>query len=414
MRGTTPRHSRRIGQTLGTNSQQHVEWGAVDRYLLGNRDQRASLSIFNPSATAVTEHIMVALHEFMAQHREELFGLVNDDLQRSAPDGDLAGAVLALIDEMIAALQREAGLHVDSPLPGRSATAKWLGGRRQARGYAISKIAEDIGAISKRLGELGARHGLSFEAKEYQVFNECIDTASASALEEYSSQDREHREEEELERVGLVAHELRNTLAGARMSFAVLQLGEVGVRGKTGQVLDRSLRRLESLVGELVFAVRLRTGLQPELRPLFLTTLVANATDVVVPERNIALKAEVDERVQLQGDEELLSSALGNLLQNAFKFTHPGGTILVRGYREGPSVVLEVEDECGGLPPGKPEELFAPFVSKSVDRRGLGLGLTITRRAIEAHGGQVSVQNLPGKGCIFRATLPADGGLPGA
>src|SRR5688572_19636981 len=161
---------------------------------------------------------MVPLHEFMSQHREELTHLVLEDLQRSAPDTDLTGGVRALIDEMIAALQRDAGLPAESPLPGRSATAKWLGGRRQAKGYAISRIAEDIGAISKMLGELGVREGLRFQAREYQVFNECIDTASASALEEYWDQAREQREEEELERVALVAHELRNTLAGARMS----------------------------------------------------------------------------------------------------------------------------------------------------------------------------------------------------
>ena len=355
---------------------------------------------------------MVALHEFMLQHRDELAHLVLDDMRIPASDAEAVSGVHQLIDEMIAALQHEAGLPVASPLPGRSAAAKSLGGRRHARGYAVSKIAEDIGAISKRLGELGARQGLRFHAKEYKVFNECIDTASASALEAYGNQERERREEAELERVALVAHELRNTLAGARMSFAVLRLGEVGVRGKTGDVLDRSLRRLESLIGEMVYAVRLRTGAKPELRPLLLKTLVGNVMDAAVPERGIALKTDIDERLQLQADEGLLISALGNLIQNAFKFTHPGGTITVRGRGEGASVVLEVEDECGGLPPGKPEELFAPFVSKSVERRGLGLGLTIARQAIEAHGGQLSVTNLPGKGCVFRATLPADGGGP--
>lgn len=357
---------------------------------------------------------MVQLHEFMLKNRDELLHLVLDDMKIAASDREAVNGVGQIIDEMIAALQRNAGLPVASPLPGRSAAAKSLGGRRHAKGYAVSKIAEDIGAISKRLGELGAHRGLHFDAKEYKVFDECIDTASASALEEYANRERQRREEEELERVALVAHELRNTLASARMSFAVLRLGEVGVRGKTGDVLDRSLRRLESLIGEMVYAVRLQTGAKPELRPLLLAAIVGNAIDAAVPERGIALETDVDEHLRLHADEGLLISALGNLIQNAFKFTHPGGTIRVRGHRERASVVLEVEDECGGLPPGKPEELFAPFVSKSVERRGLGLGLTIARQAIEAHGGQLSVTNLPGKGCVFRATLPADGTSPQA
>jgi signal transduction histidine kinase len=83
------------------------------------------------------------------------------------------------------------------------------------------------------------------------------------------------------------------------------------------------------------------------------------------------------------------------------------GEIIIRASKRQSSVVIEVEDECGGLPPGKPEELFAPFVSKAADRRGIGLGLTITRDAIDAHGGQVSVRNLPGKGCVFCVTFPA-------
>lgn len=82
------------------------------------------------------------------------------------------------------------------------------------------------------------------------------------------------------------------------------------------------------------------------------------------------------------------------------------GIARIRGYRQGSSVVVDIEDECGGHPPGKPEELFTPLVRKSPDRRGLGLGLTIARRAAEAHSGHTSVTNLPGEGCVFCLALP--------
>jgi signal transduction histidine kinase len=353
---------------------------------------------------------LVPLHAFMTRHRDEIMRLVTRELLSSAPDSDpddLGHGVSKLFDEMIGALQHEAGLPVSSPLPGASTTAMWLGGRRQARGYAISRIAEDLGTISNVVGELARRERVSFAGSDYQVFNQCIDSASAQALEQYSNQELEQREHNEAERLGVVVHELRNTLAGARLAYSVLRQGEVGIRSKTGDVLDRSHERLEKLIGEMVLAVQLGAGVKPKLRRRSVASLLGNAMDVVVPERRIRLKADVDDALLVDADESLLISALSNLVQNAFKFTREGGCIILRAFEQGSAVVIEVEDECGGLPPGKSEALFAPFVSNDADHRGLGLGLTICRDAVEAHGGQVTVTNLPGKGCIFRVTIPS-------
>jgi signal transduction histidine kinase len=71
-------------------------------------------------------------------------------------------------------------------------------------------------------------------------------------------------------------------------------------------------------------------------------------------------------------------------------------------------VVIEIEDECGGLPPGKAEELFQPFMQRAADRSGLGLGLSISNRGVEANGGRLHVRDLPGKGCIFTIDLPRE------
>jgi signal transduction histidine kinase len=105
-------------------------------------------------------------------------------------------------------------------------------------------------------------------------------------------------------------------------------------------------------------------------------------------------------------DPRLIQSAIANLVGNAVKYTRPGGTIHV-SVRETPNLVsVEIEDECGGLPEGKAEELFTPFTQRGADRTGFGLGLAITKDAIEAHHGSVQVTNLSGKGCVFMVTLP--------
>ena len=105
-------------------------------------------------------------------------------------------------------------------------------------------------------------------------------------------------------------------------------------------------------------------------------------------------------------DRQLLSGALTNLLQNAFKFTRPQGHVSLAASSTDDRVSIAVEDECGGLPPGKADELFRPFEQQSANRRGLGLGLSISRRSVEAIGGGLAVRDVPGIGCVFTIDLP--------
>ena len=101
----------------------------------------------------------------------------------------------------------------------------------------------------------------------------------------------------------------------------------------------------------------------------------------------------------------MVYSAVSNLIQNALKYTREGGKIQVRGTLVGEDIVIEVEDECGGLS-DRASELFKPFEQQHKDRKGLGLGLTIAQRAINLNHGTIGVRNLPGKGCVFKITLP--------
>jgi signal transduction histidine kinase len=105
-------------------------------------------------------------------------------------------------------------------------------------------------------------------------------------------------------------------------------------------------------------------------------------------------------------DRHLFASAISNLLQNAFKFTRPQGRVWLRTRPVGDEVWIEVEDECGGLPPGAQEAAFRAFEQMGSKRGGLGLGLTIAQQAIETNGGRISVRDIPGTGCVFVAALP--------
>jgi signal transduction histidine kinase len=135
--------------------------------------------------------------------------------------------------------------------------------------------------------------------------------------------------------------------------------------------------------------------------------LLCEVEQMVVAERGVRLTIDTDDTLLVDADERLLVSAVSNLAQNAFKYTKNGGAVMLRARSDGASVFIEVEDECGGLPPGKIDELFQPYVQKGGDRRGIGLGLCIAREAVQAHGGDISARDIPGKGCVFVVRLPA-------
>jgi signal transduction histidine kinase len=114
----------------------------------------------------------------------------------------------------------------------------------------------------------------------------------------------------------------------------------------------------------------------------------------------------VDPGVAIEADRQILGAAVGNVLQNAFKFTRPRTTVTLRVGASAERVFIEVQDECGGLPSGSAHELFRPFEQRSADRTGLGLGLAFSRSSVEAIHGRLYARNLPGRGCVFTVDLP--------
>jgi hypothetical protein len=120
----------------------------------------------------------------------------------------------------------------------------------------------------------------------------------------------------------------------------------------------------------------------------------------------IQFSIDVAPDLEIFADHHFMVSALGNLVQNAIKFTKLGSTIWIRAREAGQRVVIEIEDECGGLATDKIEELFQPFSQKDLDRTGIGLGLAICQQAVSLNGGILSARDVPGHGCVFSIDLP--------
>ena len=109
--------------------------------------------------------------------------------------------------------------------------------------------------------------------------------------------------------------------------------------------------------------------------------------------------------IEVDGDTQIVASILTNLVQNACKFTPKHGRVSVSNRVSEATVAIDVADQCGGLPPGDPEQLFLPYKQGNADRSGMGLGLAISRKGAIALGGTLTVRDLPGVGCVFTVTF---------
>ena len=112
----------------------------------------------------------------------------------------------------------------------------------------------------------------------------------------------------------------------------------------------------------------------------------------------------VDGGVTIEADRHVLGAVVGNLLQNAFTFTRPRTTVTLRVSASEERVLIEILDECGGLPGEKVADLFRPF--EELPDAGSGLGLAFSRWGVEANDGRIYARNLPDQGCVFTIDLP--------
>jgi signal transduction histidine kinase len=174
-------------------------------------------------------------------------------------------------------------------------------------------------------------------------------------------------------------------------------------------LLARSLMGLQRLVDRSLADVRLDVGI-PALERVPIAELIEEieiSASAQAKSREIELGVTtVDSTVVVEADRQILSAAVANLLHNAFKFTPKKGRVALITRATADRVLIDVEDECGGLPPGKVEELFRPFAQRGKDRTGLGLGLSICLKAVKAMQGDLRVRDVPGKGCVFTIDLP--------
>ncbi len=247
--------------------------------------------------------------------------------------------------------------------------------------------------------------------------------------------------------VAKVSHDLKTPLSSMHETIGAL-LDEVAgpLSAKQRQLLELNLasgRRLSSMVTKLLDLSRIEAGLEPDLQMLDVMQLVKGPlerADAARTQRGFRLSlTEPHRRLLVRGDATGLAQVLDNLLENAIKFSPPGGAVRVRiaewpsggdrvpaeqsaavrrsGMRGG-AVLLSVADDGPGIPDDEKERIFARFYQTEAGRaahgHGVGLGLTICREIVAAHGGAIWVTDNEPSGSLFCVLLPGAAGAAGA
>ncbi|MEP7122187.1 MAG: HAMP domain-containing sensor histidine kinase [Byssovorax sp.] len=348
------------------------------------------------------------LHEFLTTHTQVIIDRARAKVAaRTTPvptEAELKNGVPLFLEQLIDRLRVAT---VDTAAIEETATLH--GGEMLAMGFSVGQVVHGYGDICQVVTQLADETDAAITTDEFHTLNRCLDDAIANSVTEYQRRRDVAVAYEGTERLGVLAHELRNRLGAAMLAFTILQEGTVGVGGSTGAMLGRSLRGMRDLVNNALAGVRIESGLGHRRR-ISLSSLIGEAEVEASMGADVGgfglTVSPVAHGIDVDVDDQILTAAIGNLLQNAFKFSHPHGHIALRATATADRVHIEVEDECGGLPPGKAEDLFLPFSQRSDQRAGLGLGLTISRKGIESMGGTLSVRDVPGKGCVFAIELP--------
>lgn len=369
------------------------------------------------------------MHTFLKNNRDELIARCKQKVaqrpKRAATAKQLENGVPMFLDQLTRTLEAEEAnesgesVKISGPAGGDTQALSEMGVTATAHGkqllklgYTVDQVVHDYGDLCQAITDLAFERDAPFAVAEFRTLNRCLDNAIADAVTEFSFQRdaklAERYAYEANERTGNLAHELRNSLNIVVLAVRAIELGNMPMTGATGAVVKRGLTTLGNLITRSIEEVR--RGIPDERETFSVSSFIADAELAAQLDATFGGVAfsvvPVNAGLGVRANRELLLSALGNLLQNAFKFTHSATEVTLKAYAFGEHVLIEVQDHCGGLPPGSAEKMFTPFNQRSDDKSGLGLGLSIARQSIEADAGTLSVRDVPGVGCVFTISLP--------
>jgi signal transduction histidine kinase len=214
----------------------------------------------------------------------------------------------------------------------------------------------------------------------------------------------------------VVAHDLRSPLNTISLSAGLLGQQGLPAGQEAGKdrlaVIERSVAQADRLIQDLLDVARVEAGeLQIEAEPVDVSGVIAETIELHQPlaaQRKIQLRVErVPEGLVMQADRRRVLQVFANLLGNAFKFSAEGGMVTLRVSKQDGAACFSVQDQGQGITKSDLARLFEPFWQGNKRKdQGAGLGLSISKAIVQAHGGKIWVESQPGAGSTFYFTLP--------
>jgi PAS domain S-box-containing protein len=363
-----------------------------------------NIQLFNASANALE----IAVQQGFQADFLDYFGTVRADKGSSCSQAMQKGGRVVIED-----------VRLDPSYAAHLAIAASAGYRAVASTPLVAHDGAVVGMLSVHFGEphalpdsdgklldLYARHAADL-VERLQLMDELRHVAAGLS--------EANRQKDEF--LAILAHELRNPLAPIRHCLQILQRSpDAGARESARDVMERQLGQMVRLVDDLMDVSRITRG-KVELRKerILLSTMIDSAIETSRPlieqmrhELTVSLPGR---RLELDADPTRLAQVFSNLLNNAAKYTDPGGDIRLTARVEGDAAVVSVRDNGVGIPADKLVGVFDMFsqVDRSMEKAqgGLGIGLTLVRRLVAMHEGEVEAKSEgPGRGSEFLVRLP--------
>ncbi|WP_374007068.1 sensor histidine kinase [Leifsonia sp. LS-T14] len=363
-------------------------WNAVTEQSVIGTDLDGLIDVWNPGAEkmlGLTEKQVVdGKHHVIDFH-------LTSEIEQRLQDMDARFTTVSSVDEFSAL--------VDTVRAGSADVRDWTYVRPDGKRVAVQVAA------TPRLDENGHRVGFIFVATDMTQAREF-----ARLKDEF---------------VGLISHELRTPLSSILGYLELMRDDEDAPLSEEQLqylgVAERNAHRLLRLVGDLLFTAQVESGRFPlDIKDVELNGVVSASLESARPGANnagVTLVGDAPESpLVVRGDPVRLGQAVDNLVSNALKFTPSGGTVTVALRRDGEQAVVTVSDTGIGIPAVELSQLSQRFFRASTATRnavpGVGLGLTITKAIVTAHGGRLDIASEEGVGTSISIVLPVETPLP--
>jgi two-component system sensor histidine kinase SenX3 len=277
---------------------------------------------------------------------------------------------------------------------------------RVSQKISIEEVVQEYGIVVETVRTWVRERGLQVSFDEYAYFYQSIFELTAESVRRYTKYEAEQVTQQRSHYLAGLAHQMRTPLAALSLHLQQLQRSKQ-VPADLLEPALRSARRLTILLEGVMRLERFRPEELPvkprRLRPAKLIDQALDDRRAEASPKGLRLEAHVDRALEMDLDEHLFLDILGNLLDNAIKYT-ASGFVRVEVEEESECVLFKVWDSGPGIPQQRKGELFQPV--RSSREGGLGIGLHIARRAVQAQHGDIGVESEAGKGALFWFRLP--------